>query len=119
MANKTRKEISQPTEEEDKRLFQMLEALSPEQLTRLELKIAAIYVDCWDKASKTPEELMMRRDDVLARSSRFPPSDPFVAELKKKFHEKLMEKKVAPFKAIKGGRRRKRITPTLKGGFHL
>jgi hypothetical protein len=71
--------------------------------------------------SKTREELMQWRDKMLAPSPF--PQPPSVVELredlKKRFHQKILEKRGSPFKTIKGGRPQKKVRQTLKGTFDL
>jgi hypothetical protein len=105
-----------PTTKEDREMWRMVKAMSPEQFIAWQKDMAEIFVKFQDRASKTPEELTERRDSMLAT----PFSPPvFAAELKKKFHEKILEKRGSPFKTIKGGRRDKKIRQTLKGTFDL
>jgi hypothetical protein len=106
-----------PTKKEQEEVRHILRQLSPDSLIELQKQTAAMFVDLLSEG-KSPEELIEIRDSILSPRP-FPPPPVMAAELKKKFHEKLIGKKRSPFKAIKGGRRQKRITPTLKGGFHL
>jgi hypothetical protein len=106
-----------PTKKEQQEMLDLLRQLSPENLIELQKQNAAMFVDLLSEG-KSPEQLIEVRNRILSPRP-FPPPAVMAAELKKKFHEKLIERKSSPFKAIKGGRRQKRITPTLKGGFHL
>ena len=108
-----------PTTKEDKELCRMLNVLSPEDFRKVLREGTNFIVRSLSERSKTPEELMQWRDKMLA-PSRFPHLDPpvYIAALKKNFHEALLEKRKSPFKAIKGGRRQKRIKQNLKGEFN-
>jgi hypothetical protein len=110
-----------PPKKEDQELLHMLEQLSPEAFRRVLRDANAAAVRMLSEISKTPEELMQWRDKMLAPSPF--PQPPGVVEsredLKKQFHEKILERRGSPFKTIKGGRRKKRIRQTLKGTFDL
>jgi hypothetical protein len=105
-----------PLKEEEEELWRMIKTFSPEQFTQWAKKVAAILVEFHSKASNTPEELIERRDKLLTSFQTYPV---VTAEIKKKSHEAILEKRRSPFKAIKGGRRQKRIRPNLKGEFNL
>ena len=104
-----------PMTKEDKKLWRMVKQLSPEDFVRWQKEWAGIFVSVLSK-SKTPEELIPQRDKMLTSFRAVPV---IAAELKKKFHEAILEKRKSPFKAIKGGRRQKRIKQNLKGEFNL
>ena len=95
-----------PTKKEQEELRHILRQLSPDSLIEFQKQTAAMFVDLLSE-SKSPEELIEIRDRMLSPTP-FPPPPVMAAELKKKFHEKVIEKKRSPFKAIKGGRRQKK-----------
>jgi hypothetical protein len=110
----------QASKQEDEEMLRMLSALSPEGLREVQKEMTAIFVKILSK-SKTAEEMIEIRDKMLAPTPL--PQPPIIveglADLKKQFHEALLEKKRSPFKAIKGRKPQKKIRQTLKGKFDL
>ena len=96
-------------------MLRLLKRLSPAGLINAQKRIAPVWFDMLTKG-KSVEEIVEARDKILALNH--------APQLWRRSsstcsNEKLLEKRVSPFQAIKGGRRQKRIRPNLKGAFNL